>query len=329
MSRRYSPHALQRKAREWPAFSHPIVGVNPQNALHPCNFAGIHPPVEIFQEVVLRARSIWLGDGPWFDVLSCDVPAGEPAELLAEYGVDAVRIASLTASGGAFPDISLLESALRWLAQWYDRLYPSPASSTTTAITACATGVDSSPVATGDVSRVNADGIWDATSWLGAAAAAQDHLFLRNRAYPALAAIKRAWKTAPINADSSSNAHSLAILLLMPFAPVLGVTLWNALHLSASFTPLLPPSSREKENTRPPLPLLQTAVDTFRPLRAVFIAMEKSGRRYEIVDEIRLATDPRGVIAELPWLKHTLGDALWDVRREGDCLRIYFRNKRC
>ncbi|MBF0501234.1 MAG: hypothetical protein HQM09_13935 [Candidatus Riflebacteria bacterium] len=271
MSERYSPHAVQKKARDWSSEA--------SNEYRSKTY-----------DTILQARCLWLKDGPWINPMSTMIPDNTAPDLLEEYGFDAVLLASLTAPSGTFPDESLLESALRWLSQWYDRLIRNKLSAPFPA--------------------------WDPTPWLCAAAAAQDHLFLRNRHYPALAAIKKAWKDAPVHSGSPRDAIALALLLMMPFAPILGRSLWEILF-------------PKPDNYAWPPPLLTTVTDTFRPLRAVLIAMEKSGRRYETVDETRLKSDPRAVISELPWVRRLLAGSAWTVRHDGTVWRVHIEASKC
>jgi len=114
------------------------------------------------------------------------------AEILEEYGIDAVRIADIT-SAWATPENSILESSLRWLAAVHDH----------------AMGLRST------------EKKWDAAPWLQAAFSAKDHILIRGKIYPALASIRKAWKNAPLTLETPISGLILGFSLLFPFAPIL------------------------------------------------------------------------------------------------------------
>lgn len=201
MSLRYNPHRIARDASRWSP-----------TARSEGSFQA---------DVRLRARQAWNGRECWLPV---DVmPAHIAPELAAEYGYDAICIASLTA-GDALPDEPLLESAHRWLSTVYER--------SEAAVAAGSKGPDSRD--------------WDAAPWLSAAFAARDHLVLRSHAYPALAAARKAWKQEPAGPAVPGTGMRLIWTLLLPFAPLLARSClertggWPAPALEKLAEPFLP-----------------------------------------------------------------------------------------
>ncbi len=225
-----------------------------------------------------RALQTWSGRECWLPVVSMPIPV-DP-ELAAEYGYDTICIASLTA-GDALPDEPLLESAHRWLSLLHER-----------SEAAVAAGPDV-PECSG----------WDAAPWLSAAFAARDHLVLRAHAYPALAAVRKAWKHAPAGPAVPHAGMRLIWALLLPFAPL----------LARSFL----------ERTGGwPVPSLESLAEPFLPRRAVRVALERGGWNWIVVDARRFAAEPEREIAGVGWIVEALGDRPWTLRSEGEGWRV-------
>lgn len=258
MSLRYNPHRIARDASRWCPTS-ASTGSFDADARH-------------------RALQAWSGRECWLPVDF--MPTSIALELAAEYGYDAICIASLTA-GNAFPDEYLLESAHRWLSLVHER--------------------SEAAVAPGPNDR-GRDG-WDATPWLSAAFAARDHLVLRSHPYPALAAVRKAWKQAPAGPAVPDAGMRLIWALLVPFAPL----------LARSFL---------ERTDGWPTPSLESLVKPFLPRQAVRVALERGGWNWIVVDARRFAAEPEREIAGIGWIVEALGDRPWTLRSEGEGWRV-------
>ncbi|HEY9069555.1 MAG TPA: hypothetical protein VIV61_04820 [Candidatus Ozemobacteraceae bacterium] len=260
MSVRYNPHRIAREALD---------------RLH------THPffPGPASEEVRRRARFAWSGAEYWTgvspEVFSID------AAVAAEYGYDALCIASITSNSDG-PGAELLESAFRWLALVHDRV--------------CAALSDAPAPGTPPAG-------WDCSPWLTAAFAARDHLVVRGHAYPALAAIRKAWKQAPPEAGTARDGLRLIGVLLFPFAPLL------ARHLL------------EQCGGWPPADLEQLATP-FLPRKAVRIALERGGWNWIAVDADRFSAEPARELSGISWISHALGSRPWTVQPEGEGWRL-------
>ncbi|HOT27150.1 MAG TPA: hypothetical protein PLU72_03100 [Candidatus Ozemobacteraceae bacterium] len=258
MSLRYNPHRIARDAFRWSPTS--------------------RSEGSFRADVRQRALQVWSGRECWLPV---DVmPVSDVLELAAEYGYDAICIASLTA-GDALPGEPLLESAHRWLSMVYE--------------------CSEAAVATAQKGPERCD--WDAAPWLSAAFAARDHLVLRAHAYPALAAVRKAWKRAPAGPAVPGEGLRLIWSLLLPFAPL----------LARSFL----------ERTGGwPAPSLEKLAEPFLPRRAVRVALERGGWNWVVVDARRFETEPGREIAGIGWIAEALGDRPWTVRSEVEGWRV-------
>ncbi|OQA05999.1 MAG: hypothetical protein BWY66_02111 [bacterium ADurb.Bin374] len=258
MSLRYNPHRIARDASRWLPTS--------------------RSEGSFQADVRQRACQAWSGRECWLPV---DVmPVSIAPELTAEYGYDAVCIASLTA-GDALPDEPLLESAHRWLSLVHERSEAAAAAAT------------NDPECSA----------WDAAPWLSAAFAARDHLVLRSHAYPALAAVRKAWKQAPAGPAVPGAGVRLIWSLLLPFAPLLARAF---LERTGDW----------------PTPSLEKLAEPFLPMRAVRVALERGGWNWVVVDACRFETEPGSEIAGIGWITEALGDRPWTLRSEGEGWRV-------
>lgn len=251
MITRYNPHALVGKVGEWAAQAVAL------------------PAGDLSGDVRGRAGSVWAGEPFWNDPRAIPLPLD--AGLAAEYGIDAVRLAVLTA-GLEEPPLALLESAHRWLAGLHAAFHD-PGS---TAVP------------------------WDPDPWLIALGTATDHLTRRGRLYPALAAVRKAWKASPVTPAAPADGRHLCLSLVHPFAPVLSRFLLE-------------------EAGRWPPPSLAWLGTRFPERQAVRLSLERGGWQWVAVDRNRFREDPRAVVAGLPWVGRALTGRDWRLseRPEG------------
>jgi|GEM_PF-2610189 len=247
-----------------------------------CSWPQTHkPPQEsLTQAVRHRAASWWSGSDEWAPLSAGALPVD--ADLAVEYGYDAVCIASLTA-GNEAPDTSLLESAFRWLSLVHDH-----------------STVARLPLPPSDPGE---DSAWDASPWLAAAFASRDHLVLRGHPYPALAAIRKAWKQSPAGSAVPASGLRLIWSLLLPFAPLLARFLLGQ-------TSGWPPAS------------LEILAKPFMPRQAVRVALERGGWNWIVVDASRFQAEPVRELADIRWIANALGNRPWTVRSEGEGWRV-------
>lgn len=225
-----------------------------------------------------RARHCWNGRDSWASTDGAFLPV-EP-ETAAEYGYDVICIASMTA-GKASPDTALLESAWRWLSLVFDH-----------SEAALSHGADDT-----------GGNAWDASPWLTAAFAARDHLVLRGHPYPALAAVRKAWKQSPAGIAVPAAGLRLIWSLILPFAPLLAR---HFLERTGGW----------------PTASLERLAGPFMPRQAVRIALERGGWNWIVVDAGRFSAEPAGELAGIDWIANALGDRSWTVRNEGEGWRV-------
>lgn len=221
------------------------------------------------------------------------VPLAVPSTLLDEYGIDAARLAVLTAGGGA-PDLDLLESAYRWLAgvdESLARVWAQPGASAGRLVVAPRSLAPEQPELETMTSRA-------IDPWLVAAGEMADHGPGRGRWYPALAALRKAWKRAPSVAEPWPDLEKLRLTLLFPFAPVLAR--WWLERLEA-----WPPPAVARL-------IADLRVATGR--QAVRIALERGGWAWVAVDAARFAADPAAVVAMVPWVKQVVAGRSWSLQ---------------
>ncbi|HOY66298.1 MAG TPA: hypothetical protein PLP29_05365 [Candidatus Ozemobacteraceae bacterium] len=233
------------------------------------------------EHVRRRAEAAWSGTEYWTGV--SPERFGVEAAVADEYGYDALCIASIT-SGTVPPEAALLESAFRWLALVHDGM--------------CAA---LSPAGAPDGSAPTE--AWDCSAWLTAAFAARDHLLLRNHPYPALAAVRKAWKQAPPKPGMPIDGLRLIGALLFPFAPLLGRYL---LEGCGGW----------------PIATIERLAAPFLPRKAVRIALERGGWNWIAVDADRFVAEPARELAGVSWISHAFGSRPWTVRPEGEGWRL-------
>ncbi|MFZ5951085.1 MAG: hypothetical protein ACOYXC_10295 [Candidatus Rifleibacteriota bacterium] len=184
MSERFNPHQMQKLAGKWPVspglsdLSIDLVHRFEQS--HEGNFSMIPDPL------VNQGRI--------------------DAELLAEYGYDAGRLAKIIAQNEAVT-VSHLDSAFRWLA----RLFQNPPAKT-----------EFSPAI-----------------WFEAFLQAYDNVVTRKKPNAALALIRRASKSSWPSTGMPEKALNLTACCLYPFAPVFALSMISRLHKTYNIKQLL------------------------------------------------------------------------------------------
>jgi len=239
----------------------------------------------------MGAPDLW----PAGDSLYLQAPPGG----LAEFGLDATRLACLTAPKGSIPDLDLLASAWRWLAGFYESWAGWRSTSS-----AAAPG-------SSKASSVTPEGAWDPRPWIRAGAEARDHLLRRTRVYAGLAALRKAWKQSPVTPETPLAGKRLALLLLVPFAPVLMRALGGV----------------EESSLRPLDRGLSRPLTAFPPWHPLCITLARGGRRWEALDRQGIEDSPYERLAELPSLAATLRGCAWEARPVSDGWLIELRGK--
>jgi hypothetical protein len=116
---------------------------------------------------------------------------GISSDILGEYGIDACRLARLSAPSGPVP-YSLLESAYNWVSKFYQSF------------------------------SQTGHGIFCEKPWLTALAQLPDHVINRDKPRTALALVQRAFNEARPSQSLSSHEKLCVITCILPFAPILG-----------------------------------------------------------------------------------------------------------
>ncbi|EKD82130.1 MAG: hypothetical protein ACD_39C01468G0002 [uncultured bacterium] len=175
MTARYNPHRIEKQARKWPVlFS-----------------AG-----SLEEDLKLRLNMLWnKTKQAWADPFCCKYAVN--LDLLAEYGIDTVRLALISAQQKASAD-TLLESSFKWLAR-LDHLMNAAEQET-----------------------------FDPTPWLEAALQTYDHVMLRNNYYSGLALLRKALRSAPPGRNLPAHQRNLILSAVYPYAP-----LWATFNLPA------------------------------------------------------------------------------------------------
>jgi len=171
---RYNPHSIEKQARKWPVLL--------------CQ-------TELYADVHFRIEQIW-GEKPsgWLDAFACR--SAIAGDLSAEFGVDACRIASVSADNTPAAAEKLLEPSFKWLAKIFGQFTGSSS--------------DFSPV-----------------PWLEAAFIGRDLALQQKKYRTALTLVRKAARLSPPGNSLSSAEHALVTACLYPFAPLL------ATHLAA------------------------------------------------------------------------------------------------
>jgi len=300
------------------------------------------PLTDLRTDVRKRAAAAWIDLPLWPDPFVVDL--GVAPEIVGEFGLDAARVARITASPSGPVGDGELQGAWCWLADVFGRF--------------AAPREEARP--------------WSAGPWLQAWGTARDHLLRRDRWYAALAAIRKAWKTAPVRATTPPAGRILVGRLLCPFAPVLSdwildhervgpaagplgglatvpVTSLAPAAVAASAMGPVTDSSVEPTDEQMAVPLVgqepvQVAghvaeqiagpagtpvagvgevvdllwcpttrlVEAFLPWKAFCLEVGNGGRRWEIFDVTRLELIVDQVAA-LPWVRRSLRNHPWTL----------------
>ncbi len=312
-------------------------------------FASGKPPSALAADLAWRAR-LWRADGrpggagkaadpatTWRDPLG--VPLAVAPPLLEEYGVDAARLAVLTAGGGT-PGLDLLDSAYRWLAgvdealagtasaeeepvgsdgiagppEGQERGPPADHGERRPALVPGGSppggGEEGGPGAGAEAAAAPPRGrgfpARAVDPWLVAAGEMADHGPGRGRWYPALAALRKAWKLAPPVPTAVAGMWVLPLVLLFPFAPVLA-RWW--LERKGAWPP-------------PPVARLTAGLRDVTGRQAVRVALERGGWAWVAVDAARFGADPAGVMATIPWVTRVVGDRPWQLRADPEGWKV-------
>ena len=170
---KYNPQSFEKQAARWPVFA---------------------SSGSIAEDVVLRTGQLW-GLSPMGWLAPGRSHPGICEDLVAEFGIDACRIALISESFNlAAGPINQLETAFKWLARLFR----------------------DSQTDCGDC---------NSGPWLEAAAQSRDHVLCRGDLRAALMAVKHAAKIAPPRINSGGRFSRLVIACLYPFAPVLAAQL--------------------------------------------------------------------------------------------------------
>lgn len=164
---RYNPHQIQKQAAKWP-----VLFFNSSLA----------------EDITFRTRQLWNKAPPgWVEPASNDITAIS-ADLAQEYGIDAVRLAIVSAQNqNAEP---LLESSFKWLA----------------GIFASFSSITNS---------------FSEDTWLETAYQMHDHIINRHNFHAGLAALKKAHKNSRPGSNISPASKNLVLSCLSAFAPYL------------------------------------------------------------------------------------------------------------
>jgi len=178
LTARYNPHRIEKQARKWPvSFS----------------------PDCIETDLKFRINGLWnKANQAWSDPFSCNYLIDK--DLQSEYGVDATRIAQISAQNRVSAN-SLLESAFKWLAR-LDYL----------------------------INIVDQD-TFNPIPWLEAALQMHDHVTLRDDYYAGLALLRKALRLAPPGKNLSMHHRQIVMAATYPYCP-----LWTTFNLSMEFS---------------------------------------------------------------------------------------------
>ncbi|MBF0546774.1 MAG: hypothetical protein HQM08_20170 [Candidatus Riflebacteria bacterium] len=200
-------------------------------------------------------------------------PENISEERFVEYGIDACRLAMLSVPSNVVPCDELLESSFKWLSSFYEAF----------------TGL-----------RKNLE-TWVSDCWLTAARASYDHLLTRDRPYASFSVIRKAFIQMPIVKSTPTEGKLLSLLLLIPFAPILGASLLNEISGGLNFSKL---------NFT-----IDSLISTFSPLQPFCITTKNGGRKWEIFDCQDISEYPKIEISKLEWVKKSLKNVEWNLSK--------------
>lgn len=167
MKEKYNPHSIEKQARNWPVLFY-------------CQ--------NLLSDISTRTAQLYEKARPgWIDPFSIKIIIDE--DLAAEYGIDACRLACLSAGSQPITQ-NLLESACKWLGKFFASFFSDTQ--------------DFSPM-----------------PWLEAALQIHDQILLRNNFHAGLALARKAFKSARPGRNISLEEKDLVLSTLSPFAPVL------------------------------------------------------------------------------------------------------------
>lgn len=170
---KYNPQSFEKQAALWPVFA----------------FSD-----DLAKDIVLRVRQLW-GLSPMGWVAPDRSQPGIGEDIVAEFGIDACRIARISENTGLSNEpLKQLEVAFKWLARLFRDAQ-----------------TDSNNC--------------DPGPWLEAAAQSRDHSLYRNDLRAALMAVKHAAKVSPPRIKAGESFKRLVLACLYPFAPVLAAQL--------------------------------------------------------------------------------------------------------
>ena len=233
------------------------------------------------EDCLHRAFSVWV-DGVPSQVSPEVTVVGIGPDLRQEYGIDATRLNCLVSPDHA-SDEALFEGHWRWLAKVYHQI----------------TGLEKS-------SRT-----WTPGIWLAAAGQMQDYLFKERKPEVALAALRKAWNEAPLSPKLPRNGLLLGILLLEPFAPILGRFLLEEILALKS--------------TIPPLNKL---LESFSDVQGICVTIERGGRHWLWVDRKRWDEAPARALSRYQWFQSLQKFGDWEIQRMDDTWNLHRRQPR-
>lgn len=233
-------------------------------------------PMSLNEEVFFLAEKYWKQPTKPSYYSPFMKPEDISKDRFLEYGIDACRLAKLSSSKGGIPTDSLLESSYKWLSSFYEKFFDLDCK------------IDS----------------WSPGPWLIAAQAARDHLLARKRPYASFSMIKKANKEAKLTLRASIEGKLLCSILLMPFAPVMGITLVDLIYNVSTF-----PESFFS---------FDSMASAFPPLKPYCISTKDGGRKWEVLNSKNIKKNLKTEISKLPWVKKTFKNIDWTLSKTPD-----------
>lgn len=167
LTSRYNPHGMEKQARLWPVcFSE----------------------TKLDLDIAYRVKQLWQSEkAGWADAFACSTKVERT--LADEYGVDASRLAEITA-GETETCTDFLESCFKWLGYMHSSMNKETLS-------------------------------FDALPWLEAATKSYGYIITANKPYAALALIRKASRMAPPANNISNREKALVLSTIYPLVPVM------------------------------------------------------------------------------------------------------------
>ncbi|MBF0406505.1 MAG: hypothetical protein HQM10_04075 [Candidatus Riflebacteria bacterium] len=242
-------------------------------------FIPMPPDLELADDLAFLAINYWKGIREWY--LPKLTYNELSSEFNSEYASDACRIALLTCVS---PPIQILNSSFKWLSAFYSKF------------------MHHSENLSGKASQINSNKNFDL--WLSASKSIYDHLVTRKRPYTAFSIFKKAFHACPVNSASEKNEKLLVLTLLLPFAPVLAMSLLI--------------SQCEISDSNPSTDSIDKLVSSFCPRKAVCISVKNGKRSWEVFNENDLRSNPSKEISKIPWVKKSLKNLTWQLVETND-----------